>query len=104
MACCRRLAGEGLRRTVAANLQEIPMNRSLFAIAALVSALVVTTGVSAAEKKPHYSESGHHYFWIEPPPAPRDAGCDFRDLTAVINRGDVCPAADAPLVPPLVIN
>lgn len=80
------------------------MNRSLFAAAALLSTLAVASGASASEKKPHYSEGGHHYFWIEPPPAPRDVGCDFRDLSAVINRGDVCPAADAPLVPPLVVD
>ena len=80
------------------------MNRSIFAAAVVLSAVTVASGVSAAQKKPHYSENGHHYFWIQPPPAPRDAGCDFRDLSAVINRGDVCPAADAPLVPPRVIN
>ncbi len=80
------------------------MNRSIFAAAVVLSALVAASGVSAAQKKPHSGENGHHYFWIQPPPAPRDAGCDFRDLSAVINRGDVCPAADAPLVPPLVIN
>ena len=80
------------------------MSRSLIAVVVLLSALGVGSGASAAEKQDRYTDRAHHYYWIETPVGRPDRGCDFRDLSAVINRGDICPAADAPLVPPLVEN
>ena len=74
------------------------MTRVLVAAAVLLTALGAVSGASAAEKK---GSGGHHYFWIEAPPAPPDRACDARDLWTMMNRGDLCPADNAPAVPPL---
>lgn len=80
------------------------MNRSLIVVVMLLSALGASSGVSAAPRQDRQADRGHHYFWIETPVGRPDRGCDFRNLSSLINRGDICPAADAPLVPPLVEN
>jgi hypothetical protein len=77
------------------------MNRFLITGVMALSAFAIAAGASAAERR-DYRE--HHYFWIEAPAAPADAGCDSRTLSAIINRGDICPAEDAPTTPPLVVN
>jgi hypothetical protein len=77
------------------------MSRIPVAVVAMLSAVAIGTGVAAAEKKDHRA---HHYFWVETPSAPRDTACDMRLLSALINRGDICPADDAPLAPPIVAN
>lgn len=74
------------------------MTRFLVTAAALLVVLGAVSGASAAERK---GSSGHHYFWIETPPAQPDRACEARDLWTLINRGDLCPANDAPAVPPL---
>ena len=74
------------------------MTRVLAAAAVLLTALGAVSGASAAE---HRNSGGHHYFWIEAPPAQEDRACQARDLWALINRGDLCRADDASTSPPL---
>jgi hypothetical protein len=77
------------------------MKRTLIAAVALIAIASAATQVAAAEKRDHRQ---HQYYWIETPAAPPANGCDVRILSYIVNRGDVCPAADTPLVPPFVVQ
>jgi hypothetical protein len=75
------------------------MKLILVAAATLVAALAVGQSAVAAESK---AGGGHHYYWVETPLLPPAQDCDSRDISRVINEGDICPALDAPTAPPLI--
>ena len=74
--------------------------KRILAVAVALAALAAGAAPALAAEKLDYR---HHYFWIETPAAPPDRGCDVRTLSFIVNRGDICPAADAPLVPPFIV-